>query len=196
MTKKKLLKKFLLIFMLSTVTITFGCAVGGTPSFYLRPDYDFSYIKKVAVLPLDNITNEKFAGDVVRQVVISELLATGLVDVAVPGEAVAATDKLGIKSISSLNADQIKAIGNTLKVQAVIFGSVEKYGEVRIGNVSAPEVTITLIMADTSSGSIIWSVTKTGGGASFMARHFGARSETLSETVLRVVRETIHTLYK
>jgi hypothetical protein len=174
----------------------YSCASRGTPSSYIRPDYDFSYIKKVAVLPLDNITNEKFAGDVVRQVVISELLATGLVDVAVPGEAVAATDKLGIKSISSLNADQIKAIGNALKVQAVIFGSVEKYGEVRIGNVSAPEVTITLIMADTNSGSIIWSVTKTGGGASFMARHFGARSETLSETVLRVIREAIQTLYK
>jgi TolB-like protein len=191
-----LLKKFVLINLLFVLIIGSGCARVGTPSSYIRPDYDFSYIKRVAVLPLDNITNEKFAGEAVRQVVISELLATGLVDVAVPGEAVAATDKLGIKSISSLNADQIKAIGNALKVQAVIFGSVEKYGEVRIGNISAPEVTITLIMADTSSGSIIWSVTKTGGGASFMARHFGARSETMSETVLRVVREAIQTLYK
>jgi hypothetical protein len=101
-----------------------------------------------------------------------------------------------MKSIKSLNAEQIKTIGNTLKVQAVVFGSVEKFGEVRIGNISAPEVTITLIMADTSSGSIVWSVTKTGGGASFMARHFGAKSETMSEAVLRVVREAIQTLYK
>jgi len=29
-----------------------------------------------------------------------------------------------------------------------------------------------------------------------MARHFGARSETMSETVLAVVREAIRTLYK
>jgi TolB-like protein len=192
----ELFKKFFLIIFLFAVSISFSCAGRETPPFYIRPDYDFSYIKKVVVLPLDNLTNEKFAGEAVRQVVICELLATGLVDVAVPGEADAAVDKLGMKSIKSLNAEQIKTIGNTLKVQAVVFGSVEKFGEVRIGNISAPEVTITLIMADTSSGSIVWSVTKTGGGASFMARHFGAKSETMSEAVLRVVREAIQTLYK
>ena len=192
----KILKVFVLTSLAVLLFISFGCAGRGTPSFYIRQDYDFSYLKKVAVLPLDNLTNEKFAADAVRQVVICELLSTGLVDVAVPGEADAAVDKLGMKSIKSLNAEQIKTIGNTLKVQAVVFGSVEKFGEVRIGNISAPEVTITLIMADTSSGSIVWSVTKTGGGASFMARHFGAKSETMSEAVLRVVREAIQTLYK
>lgn len=179
----------LLIFIL-------GCGGGVAPPFYIRQDIDFSFIKRVAVLPLDNLTAERFAGESVRQVVISELLASGLVDVVVPGEAVAAIENLRLKSIQSLNAEQIKAMGNALKVQAIIFGSVDRFGEVRIGNISAPEVTITLMMADTSSGSIIWSVTKTHGGASFMARHFGARSETMSETVLKVVREAIQTLYK
>jgi len=160
----------------------------------MRQDYDFSFIKKVAVLPLQNITTDKFAGDVIRQVVISELLASGLVDVVVPGEAEAAINKLGIRRTESLNTEQIKALGNALKVQAVVFGSVDKFGEVRTGNISAPEVTITLLMADAISGSIVWSVTKTGGGVSFMARHFGSRSETMSETVLRVVREAIQTL--
>ena len=177
----------------------FGIGCGGrgtTPSFYIRPDYDFSYIKKVAVLPLDNLTNEKFAGEAVRQVVICELLATGLVDVVVPGEADTTIEKLGLRSTKSLNAEQIKTISNSLKVQAVILGSVGKFGEVRIGNISAPEVTITLMMADATSGSIVWSITKTGGGASFTARHFGTKSETMSEAVLRVVREAIQTLYK
>jgi hypothetical protein len=178
------------------VTVIFGCAGRGTSSFYIRQDYDFSYIKKVAVLPLDNLTNEKFAADAVRQVVISELLSTGLVDVTVPGEAEGAVDKIGLRYIKALNAEQIKSLGNSLKVQAVVFGAVEKFGEVRTGNISAPEVTITLMMADASSGSVIWSVTKTGGGASFMARHFGARSDTMSEAVIRVVREAIETLYK
>jgi hypothetical protein len=185
-----------LLFALCSLLLLYACAGRGTPSFYIRQDYDFSYIKKVAVLPLDNLTTEKFAADAVRQVVICELLSTGLVDVAVPGEAEGAVDKLGVKSIRSLNADQIKTIGNVLKVQAVVFGAVDKFGEVRIGNISAPEVTITLMMADVGSGSIIWSVTKTGGGASFMARHFGAKSETMSETVIRVVREAIQTLYE
>jgi len=196
MTKKDVLKKLILMCMLIAVCMALACAGRGTPSFYIRQDYDFSFIKKVAVLPLDNLTNEKFAADAVRQVVICELLSSGLVDVSVPGDAEAAVEKLGLKSIKSLNAEQIKTLGNSLKVQAVVFGAVEKFGEVRIGNISAPEVTITLIMADATSGSIVWSVTKTGGGASFTARHFGARSETMSEAVLRVVREAIQTLYK
>jgi hypothetical protein len=147
-------------------------------------------------MPMDNLTDEKFAGEIVRHVVISELLASGLVDVVVPGEVMAAINKLGIKSISSLSTEQIKAIGRALKVEAVIMGSVEEYGERRIGNISAPVVTITLMMADTGTGTIIWSVTKTGGGANFLARHFGAKSKTMSETVLAVVRDAIQTLYE
>ena len=192
----KFLKKKILVSVIFIVFIIPGCGGKGARVFHIRQDIDFSFIKRVGVLPLDNLTAERFAGEAVRQVVISELLASGLVDVVVPGECVAAVEKLGPKSISSLTAEQIKAIGNALKVQAVILGSVERFGEVRIGNVPAPEVAITLMMADVSSGSIIWSITKTRGGAGFMARHFGARSETMSETVLEVVREAIQTLIK
>ncbi len=192
----KLFKQFFLISILFMLFICSGCGGKGVPSFYINPDVDFSFIKRVAVLPLDNLTNEKFAGDAVRHVVISELLASGLVDVVVPGDAIAAVENLKLKLGQSLNAEQIRALGKALKVQAVILGAVEKYGEAKMGNISAPEVTITLIMSDTSSGSIVWSATRTRGGANFWARHFGARAETMSETTLNVVRETLYTLYK
>ncbi len=193
---KLLLRKFFLIGILFIVFISSGCGGRGIPAFYISHDIDFSFIKRVAVLPLDNLTNEKFAGDAVRQVVISELLASGLVDVVCPGDAIAAIESLKLKPGQSLSAEHIKAVGKSLKVQAVIIGAVNKYGEIREGNISAPEVAITLMMADTSSGSIIWSVTKTRGGAGFWARHFGTRAETMSEAVLKVVREALHTLYK
>jgi len=192
----KLLMKLFTLISIFFLIFCLGCAGKGNPDFYLNHDIDFSYIKRVAVLPLDNLTNDKFAADSVRHVVISELLTTGLVDVSCPGDALAALEGLKIKQVQSLNAEQIKSIGKTLNVQAVIIGAVNKYGEVREGNVSAPEVTITLMMADTGSGSIIWSVTRTRGGAGFMVRHFGAKSETLSETVLHVVNEAVRTLYK
>jgi TolB-like protein len=191
-----LLRRYICVGILFIVCISFGCGGKGTPAFYISHDIDFSFIKKVAVLPLDNLTNERFAGDAVRQVVISELLASGLVDVTCPGDAIAAIENLKLKIGQPLSAEQIKAVGKALKVQAVILGAVNKFGEVREGNVSGSEVAITLMMADTSSGSIIWSVTKTRGGAGFMARHFGARSETMSETMLKVVREALQTLYK
>jgi TolB-like protein len=191
----KLLNRFLLITIILVVIFSSNCGGKGTPSFYLNQDIDLSFIKKVAVLPFDNLTNEKFAGDIVRQVVISELLATGLVEVVVPGESISAIENLKFKSGQPLNSAQIQSIGKALKVQAVILGAVEKFGENREGNISAPEVTITLMMADTSSGSVVWSVTRTQGGAGFWARHFGARSDTMSETVLKVVRLALKTLY-
>jgi TolB-like protein len=191
----KLFKKFIIISILFTLFICYGCAGKGTPSFYINQNIDFGFIKRVAVLPLDNLTNEKFAGDSVRQVVISELLASGLVEVVVPGDAITALEKLRLKPGQQLSAQDIKAVGKSLNVQAVVLGSVNKYGEIRSGNISAPEVSITLMMADTNSGIIIWSVTETRGGASFWARHFGAQSETISETVLKVVRKALQTLY-
>jgi hypothetical protein len=191
-----LLKKYTIVLILVTMFNCSGCGGKGVPSFYINPDVDFSFIKKVAVLPLDNLTNDRFASEAVRHVVISELLASGLVDVVVPGDAISAFENLRLKPGQSLNADQIKALGKALKIQAVILGAVEKYGEAKMGNISAPEVAITLIMADAGSGSIIWSASRTRGGADFWARHFGARAETMSETTLNVVREALHTLYK
>ncbi|MBE0425681.1 MAG: hypothetical protein IBX72_03435 [Nitrospirae bacterium] len=185
------------LFTLSVIFLLISaCGGRGSPSFYINQDIDFSFFKRVAVLPLENFTNEKFAGEAVRQVVISELLASGLVDVVCPGDVNTAFETLKIKSGQSPNAEQIKTVGKTLNVQAVIMGAVNKYGEIREGNISAPEVSITLMMADTGSGSIIWSVTKTRGGASFLAKHFGARADTMSEAVLKVVRAAIHTLYE
>ncbi len=189
-----LLRRYALAGMLLLLSAALGCST--TPSYHIRQDVDFSFIKRVAVLPMDNLTNERFAGETVRQVVISEFLASGLVDVVVPGEVTAAMERLGIKSVASLDKEQIRALGEALDVQAVIFGSVEEFGMTRSGNVSAPIVTISLMMADTGSGSIIWSVTRTGGGAGFWARHFGARTETMSETLLKVVREAVGTLMK
>jgi hypothetical protein len=183
-----------LVLAIMTLLIIAGCRSSGVSTYHISQDIDFSFYKKVAVLPLDNLTAERFAADIVRQVVISELLASGLLDVVVPGEVSSVSRDLGIKSTVSLDTSQIMAVGKALKVEAVIMGSVEEYGLVRMGNASAPQVSITLMMADTGTGSIIWSITKTRGGAGFMAQHFGAKHETLSETVLTLVRESINTL--
>lgn len=190
-----LLKRSIKVFIVILLFIITGCRSSGVPSYHISQDIDFSFYKRVAVMPLDNLTNDKFAGEIVRQVVVSELLASGLVDVVVPGDVLKAVTDLGIKSITSLNSDEIMALGKTLNVEAIILGTVEEYGEIKTGSVTAPRVTITLMMTDTGSGYIVWSITKSRGGASFMARHFGARHETISETVLKVVRESIQTLF-
>ena len=188
------LKRLTLTCIILAALFYSGCRSGNPPTYHINENVDLSFVKKVAVMPLENLTSDKSAGEIVRHLVISEMLASGLADVVVPGEVIHAVNDLGIKNISSLSKKQIIALGRTLRVQALIMGSVQQYGLVRLTNVSAPEVTITLMMADTGTGDIIWSVTKTRGGASFMARHFGAKSETISEATLTTVRQAIETL--
>lgn len=187
-------KRSMSVFIVIMLFAVSGCRSTGL-IYHINEDVDFSFIKRVAVMPLENFTKEKSASESVRQIVISELLATGLVEVVVPGEVRNAVNRLNIKSIESPNEKEIQALGKTLKVEALIMGSLGQYEIVRSGTTPAPEVTITLMMADTGSGNIIWSVTNTHGGASFMARHFGADSMTMSETVVAVVRESIQTLF-
>jgi hypothetical protein len=185
------------LFTVAAVCVTLlamGCR-SSAPTYYINPNVDFSYIKKVAVLPFDNLTGTKGVEDVLRHIVIHELLVSGLMEVVVPGEAIGAMEALGIKSVSTLTEDQIKALGKRLDVQGIIIGAIEKYSIEMKGSVGVPEVTLTMMMAETTSGSIVWSVTKTGGGASFVARHFGGSTDTLSEVALDVVREAIDTLF-
>jgi len=189
-----LIKTRILICLLFTSLLPLACRSSNPPTYHINEDVDFSFIKKVAVMPLENMTSDKSAGEIMRHLVISEMLASGLADVVVPGEVIHAVNDLGIKNISSLSRKQIISLGRALRVQALIMGSVQQYGHVRLTNVSAPEVTITLMMADTGTGDIIWSVTKTRGGASFMVSHFGAKSETISEAALATVREALETL--
>ncbi len=191
MKPKKYVLTILAILLITAVLS--GCS-RTTFTYHIREDVDFSFFKRVAVMPIENMTTDKFASEIVRQAVISELLATGAVDVVVPGDVMYAIDRLGIKTVALPTSEQIKNIGKILNVQGVILGSVEKFGDERLGGITAPAVTITLMLADTSSGGIVWSTTRSKGGASFAARHFGARTDTLSEITIKVVRESLRTL--
>ncbi|MEJ2182884.1 MAG: hypothetical protein P8Y66_05130 [Nitrospirota bacterium] len=180
----------LLMGILAAAAVLAGCSSGNPTSYHIRGDVDFSYIKKVAVLPFKNLAPQRNAGEIVRQMVINELLASGTVDIVVPGDVVAAMNRVGVKDVSSLSAEEIRGVGKALKVQAVIFGTVEKFGAVGL----APEVTVTMMMAETDSGTVIWSVTQTSGGAGFATKHLGARVPTMSETAMKVVRQAVGTL--
>lgn len=180
--------------VLTVVMFIMGCRSNNSMTHHISDNVDFSFVKKVAVMPLENETSERAADEIIRQLLMNELLVSGLVDVVIPGEVMTAVNGLGIKKMSSLDRKQIQDLGKVLGVQGIIMGAVQQYGQVQFGSVTAPEVTIMLMMADTGTGDIIWSVTKTRGGAGFMARHFGTKAKTMSETALAVVRDAVETL--
>src|SRR5574341_1291833 len=71
--------------LLAGLLVLAGCGTS-RPASYVHPNFDFSRVKKVAVLPLENLTSDQTAGEKMRKVVITELLATGIVDVIEPGQ--------------------------------------------------------------------------------------------------------------
>lgn len=181
----------LLLTLSSLLIFIYGC--GGT-EHYARPETDIINIKRVAVLPMENFTSDEYAGEKVRRLVITELLLKGI-DVIEPGEVTRVLRESNIRSLGSIKITDIQNIGKTLGVEAVMMGSVEAFGISRGILVSYPEVTINLLLLEASSGSIIWSIRHTEGGASFWTRHFGAEGITLSETARKAVKEAIDTLF-
>jgi len=172
-----------------------GCAAM-PPATYVHPTYDFSLVKKVAVLPLDNLATDQTAGEKVRRVVITELLATGIVDVVEPGQVNRVLATLNIQNPTAMSPEDFKRVGTALRVQLLIVGSVESYERVQVGGVQAPEVSLTLRAVDVDSGTIVWSTSHTQGGATVAARLFGLTGDSLSEAARKAAHEAVATLFK
>jgi TolB-like protein len=185
------------IVILSTALIALGllffCGCAQQQHF-VRQGTDLEHIRSVAVLPFENFTRDDFAGEKIRRIVITELLTRG-VDVTEPGEVTKLLRELNVMTLRSIKTKEIQKLGETLEVDAVMSGSVEAFGISKGINVTYPEVTINLMLLDTGSGKIIWSVRDSTGGASFWTRHFGAEGISLSEAAQKTVKEAIDTMH-
>lgn len=162
---------------------------------YLRPGVDLRQITKVAVMPLENLTNDRFAGKKIQHLMITELLRSGQVDVIEPGEVFKVLRSAAIPYVSALDIENIKFIGQQLRVSAVVVGSVHAFGVTRGVTVSYPEVTIHCMVVETTSGAIIASTQYTSGGASFWSRHFKAEGPTLDETAEDAATAIVRSLF-
>ncbi len=182
-----------LIAFCSLIIFLSGCSAGSLKQ-YVRPSINIGAFKRVAVLPLENYTSDKYANEIIRSKIIIELLLRGM-DVIEPGEVVVTLKELKVKSLDALRVEDIKNMGEMLNVDAVIVGSVERFGISKGISVSYPEVSVHLMLFESTTGSIAWSVWHTTGGASFWTRHFGAEGTTLDKTSAQVIKEAFDTLF-
>jgi TolB-like protein len=179
------------VLLLSAVSLA-GCG-GMRATRYINPDYSFAFVERVAVLPFENFSSEPDAGVRATRLLITELLASGAVDVVEPGEVNAALNRLaGLATPPS--SEHIIALGKSLKAQAVILGSVSQSETVRSGTVTIPVVTLDTHMVETETGSAVWAVTHTEKGAGLGAKFLGTASEPISETMRRCVKKIVHKL--
>jgi len=169
-----------------------GCAM--KPKVYVNPNTNFGFIKRVAVLPFENLTSDRFADKKVRDVFVTSLLSTEVIDVPELGEVMKALESQGIASSEAVSGDVAKAVGQILGVQGLVLGTVEEYSINRTMSGSFPEIAVTLRMLDVKTGNIIWSVSHSEKGGRILPTVFGIGEETLSEVTARATKRVVETL--
>ena len=174
------------------MAINFGCA--SKPKIYINPNTNFGFIKRVAVLPFENLSSDRFAHKKMRDVFVTSLLATEVIDVPELGDVLKVLESQGIASPQDITSEIVRAVGQMLGVQGIVLGTVEEYSINRTAAGSFPEIALTLRMLDTKTGNIIWSVSHTEKGGRVLPTIFGFGESTLSEASVKAVEQIVETL--
>jgi hypothetical protein len=179
--------------LISILTMmTASCAIKSGPRGQISEP---GSIKAIAVLPLENFSKAQFAHEKIGRALISELVSIGM-NVIEPGEVTRAMSELKIKRRSTISISDIQALGKEIRAPFLIMGSVANYGMSKGLTVSYPEISVHLMLVDTMKGSIVRSVSHSGGGVNFWTKHFGVEGKTLSEVEAVVVTESVEMLFR
>lgn len=181
----KRLHTYTLLFVAVAVA---GC---GGPTRYVNPRADLGGIKTVAVLPFDNVTNDKLCADRVQKIFVTELLNYGAFELVEPGQVIRTLRRDSLEP-NALTPDDIKRLGQALKADALFLGSVLEYDDGRAGGGAAsPRVTLQLRLVDTQTATTLWSVSRKKGGASMGSRLFGIGGPPASVIAEDLIRDEL-----
>ena len=171
-----------------------GCAASGHR--YQDRSMDFGSLKTVAVLPFQNLSRDNLAAERVRDVFVSAMLATEALYVVPNGEVARALAKVGVANATGPSTEELVKLGQALKAEAIITGTVKEYGEVRSGSATGNAISVSVQMQETSSGKVIWTGTSTKGGVSFSDRLFGGGGTPMNHLTEEAVDDLLNKLFK
>jgi TolB-like protein len=184
-----------LLISLLLATLVGACA-SASKDIYSDPNMDFGSVKNVAVLPFTNLSKDQQAGDRVRDVFITELLATGALYVIPVGEMARQFGVLVILNPFAPGTEEIVKLSKALKAQAVIIGVVREYGEFRSGSAAANGISMSIELYEGETGRIVWSASSTKGGVGLGERLLGGGGELMNDITVKAVDEIINGLLK
>lgn len=171
-----------------------GVGCGSSGRSYVHPNVDFTYIKRAAVLPFQNLTTDFQAAERMQSIFLMELLEEDVLALVDPRETSAALKALGLPAGASLTAEQSMALGKQLDVQALFFGTVEEYGYGQGDRSKGPVITATFGMTETQGGVLVWRSQAHATGSSVWNKLFGGGPRDLYDVSRDTVREGLRTL--
>ncbi|RKZ14122.1 hypothetical protein DRQ53_12310 [bacterium] len=169
---------------LAALCLLAGCGMGATT--FVHPDYNFAFVERVAVIPFENLSDDRGAGARMSRYFVSELLKAEVFDVVEPGEVTEKMVAVGSLRVAELAPDAIVELGASLRAQALFLGSVTESASVRSGSTTENVVTLDLRLVETETGVVIWSTTLTETGRGFWSGLFGTNGNTMGEVSRKV----------
>lgn len=158
-----------------------GCAASGR--YYVNGEADMAYYKKVAVLPFANLTSDRFAGERVTRMFVTELVIADRFQVADPGEVRAVLERTGGLPTyeGTYDPKKLKDAATEVGATGLIRGAVSEYQ--MVGSTSSsqrPSVAFDVEMVDIATGKTVWKaqiskrgkarIPILGGGAATLSR--------------------------
>lgn len=146
----KYLKYFVLLGVLLIVT---GC-----PKPHRAPlPYDASNpLKRVAVLPMKNDTNDVDGPEVVRKKMVAALENRSYVVKDLKETDQMLRDLMGITLGGQLDLTTAQKLGETLGVEGVLYGTLRDFNETTLGVVNVRKVSAKFKLANTMTGQTVW----------------------------------------
>jgi hypothetical protein len=182
-------------FLLSLLFLLTSCAHGGVETFR-DPNMDFASVQSVAVMPFADLTRDNQAGDRVRDVFSSMLLATGDIYVLPPGEVARGISRVGVVDPTAPSTAEITKLAGVLKVNAIVTGVVREYGEVRSASATANVISVSAEMIETQTGKAVWKGASTKGGVTFLDRLLGGGGQPMDHVTEKAVNDLLNQLFK
>ena len=181
--------------LLLAVLCTMWAGCGPRASQYIREDVDFSFIRRVAVFPFYNLTQDTFAAQRVQSIFVTEILNTGQVEVADRGETLSIVASMKLPPDRVISPEQVMELGKTLQVDGIFFATVEEYGTERSARDPAQVVTCVYQLHETQTGRMIWSSQTRTDGTSLMRKLFGGGTAGIYDVARANVRAALETLF-
>lgn len=120
-------------------------------------------VKRVAVVELDNVTDQPHSGRILSTLLLSQLWQQGF-DVVEPGEVTAAMNQLRTSPRGAVSAEEIAQLRRSLQVDWIVTGSVYRLSTATEGAETTPFLEIGLRIIDAATGRVVASVTSTRTG--------------------------------
>jgi hypothetical protein len=168
-----------------------GCSSKSISESFLREDVDFGFVQQVAVLPFENNSSSRFAAERSRDITITQVLAWGLYDVIEKGLVDNVMYEEAIDPGSPIDPLALKRIGQRLKVQAFLVGTLDMAGTAKVGSYTYPEMALTLRLLEADSGMILWQASGNYTGESFIGRLLGVKPGDEYQITLKLIRKLL-----